>query len=179
MDKGLTMARYIALLRAVNVGGTGKLRMKELSQTLETAGYLNVQTVLASGNVVLDTRKTPTTKLASQLETLLIRQHGLTSDIMVRTPKEWAAMIDANPMPEAAGQFFGFWCDGDEGQVRYRVLTSFIDTWKGPEQIEPGDGCLYIHYTEGMGKSKFTLPKTIGVGTVRNWNTVHKLLTLT
>ncbi len=174
------MARYIALLRAVNVGGTGKLRMEELSQTLETAGYLNVQTVLASGNVVLDTKKTPTTKLASQLEALLIKQHNLLSDIMVRTPEEWAAMIDANPMPEAAESSpSAFGVMVIKGKFDTGALTSFIDTWNGSEQIEPGDGCLYIHYTEGMGKSKLTLPKTIGVGTVRNWNTVHKLLALT
>ncbi len=143
------MARYIALLRAVNVGGCGKLRMKELSHSLETAGFLNVQTVLASGNVVLDTAKTPTAELASRLETLLTEKHSLTTDVMVMK-----GVLDA----EAA--------------------ASFIETWNGPERIEAGEACLYIHYTDGMGKSKLKLPRTIGIGTVRNWNTFHKLLAL-
>ena len=47
------MTRCIALIRAVNVGGTGKLPMSELKSICEDAGFLNVQTYIASGNVVL------------------------------------------------------------------------------------------------------------------------------
>ena len=137
------MARYIALLRAVNVGGCGKLRMKELGQTLELAGYLNVQTVLASGNVVLDTTKTPTAKLASRLENLLTEQHGLSTDIMVRTPEKWTAMINANPMPEAAESTpSAFGVMVMKGKLKTGAVATFIESWKGTEQIEAGEGCL-------------------------------------
>jgi uncharacterized protein (DUF1697 family) len=173
------MARLIVLLRAVNVGGTGKLRMTELSNTLQMAGYRNVKTVLASGNIVLDTTKTPTAKLASRLENLLTEQHGLSTDIMVRTPAEWAAMINANPMPEAAQSTpSAFGVMVIKGKLDTDALTSFTDHWKGPEQIEAGEGCIYIHFPNGMGQSKLKLPQTIGIGTLRNWNTVCKLKTL-
>ena len=39
--------------------------------------------------------------------------------------------------------------------------------------------CLHIHYSIGMGKSKLKLPQKLGIGTLRHWNTVHKLLALT
>ena len=48
------MATYIALLRAVNVGGTGKLPMADLKGLCEKAGFKGVRTYIASGNVVFD-----------------------------------------------------------------------------------------------------------------------------
>ncbi|HEY0489493.1 MAG TPA: DUF1697 domain-containing protein, partial [Telluria sp.] len=48
------MTTFIALLRAVNVGGTGKLPMTELKAMCEAAGFTNVRTYIASGNVVFD-----------------------------------------------------------------------------------------------------------------------------
>ena len=52
------MAAFIALLRAVNVGGTGKLPMSELKSICETLGFAGVRTYIASGNVVFTSRKT-------------------------------------------------------------------------------------------------------------------------
>ena len=51
------MNAYVALLRAVNVGGTGKLPMTQLKAMCEAAGFLSVQTYIASGNVVFNLRK--------------------------------------------------------------------------------------------------------------------------
>jgi hypothetical protein len=66
------MTRYIALLRAVNVGGTGKLPMADLKSICLDAGFTRVETYIASGNVIFESKRAPskvkaTSKLASGL----------------------------------------------------------------------------------------------------------------
>jgi hypothetical protein len=55
----LALTNYIALLRAVNVGGTGKLPMADLKAICSDAGFIQVQTYIASGNVVFKSNATP------------------------------------------------------------------------------------------------------------------------
>jgi len=173
------MARYIALLRAVNVGGTGKLPMADLRAALESAGYSNVRTLLASGNVVLDAARTTPARLEAKLEALLADTFGLKSAVMVRTPEEWTALIDANPMPsEAETSPSAFIVYVMKAQPHRAALAAYLKAYSGPEQAMPGERCIYIHYPENMGQSKFALPKAVGAGTARNWNTVRKLADL-
>ena len=153
--------------------------MKKLSQTVETAGYLKVQTVLAIGNVLLDTTKNSTAKLASLLETLLTEMHGLSTDVMVRTSGGWAAMIDANPMPEAtvsSPSACGVLVM--KGKLEKGEVATFIESWKGTEQIEAGEGCLYVDCTEGMGKLKLHNNFGVGILLFRLFVNQHILLPL-
>jgi uncharacterized protein (DUF1697 family) len=95
------MARYVALLRAVNVGGR-KVTMKELREAAETIGLQNARTLVASGNLVFDAKKTPDARLEAALEAAIEKTFGLFSEVMVRNPAEWAAIIKANPFPKKA-----------------------------------------------------------------------------
>src|SRR4051812_41859431 len=84
------MARVVALLRGVNVGGNRKLPMAELRTTLAAAGYGEVRTHLQSGNVVLDSAKRPAI-LERELATLLgvqvlVRTHEELVDVVARDP---------------------------------------------------------------------------------------------
>jgi uncharacterized protein (DUF1697 family) len=65
------MTRYIALLRAVNVGGTGKLPMADLKSICEDLRFARVETYIASGNVVFESKAAPS-KVKSELEARLI-----------------------------------------------------------------------------------------------------------
>ena len=90
------MTTYIALLRAVNVGGTGKLPMTELKAMCEAAGFANVRTYIASGNVVFDSALTENAvlkKLAASLEEYAGKPVG----VVVRTGPEMAAVLKGNP----------------------------------------------------------------------------------
>ncbi len=96
------MAVFIALLRAVNVGGTGKLPMQELKAACEEAGLERVSTYIASGNVVFRTDKRRTT--VKTLITQLMRERfGLAKNhALIRTPRGLAKVIAGNPFAAAA-----------------------------------------------------------------------------
>jgi uncharacterized protein (DUF1697 family) len=161
---------WIALLRAVNVGGTGKLPMAELRTLCETAGFAEVRTYIASGNVVFRAPGTEA-RIKAALESALARHAGRPVAVLVRTHAELAAVVAANPFPDAAGN---------------RLMVCFLDTpppadaldhashWQG-ERIALGQRELYIDYGAGMRESKLKLPAA-KAGTARNLNTVRQLL---
>ena len=82
---------YVALLRAVNVGGTGKLAMAELKAMCEAAGFLSVRTYIASGNVVFQSPKTEV-QVKAALEAALSTYAGKPVGVMVRTRVGWFEM---------------------------------------------------------------------------------------
>src|SRR5580698_272669 len=96
------MTAFIALLRAVNVGGTGKLPMTELKAICEQAGFAKVKTYIASGNVVFQS-KLPEAKVKSTLEAALAAYAGKPVGVHVRTAFEMAAVLAANPFPQMPG----------------------------------------------------------------------------
>src|ERR1700730_3286793 len=95
------MTSYIALLRAVNVGGTGKLPMADLKAICNDAGFAQVQTYIASGNVVFGSKATPK-KVKSELEARLFAYAGAPISVVVRTASEMAGVLRPNPLSNAA-----------------------------------------------------------------------------
>src|SRR5215469_4187014 len=94
------MTKYIALLRAVNVGGTGKLPMADLKSICENAGFARVETYIASGNVVFES-KAAASKVKSELEERLLEYAGQPIGVVVRTASELRAVLTANPFADA------------------------------------------------------------------------------
>src|SRR5579863_1873236 len=94
------MARYVALLRAVNVGGTGSLPMTDLKSICSDAGFARVETYIASGNVVFESKAAPS-KVKAALEARLLAYAGKPVGVVLRTAAEMAAVLEANPFPKA------------------------------------------------------------------------------
>jgi len=90
---------YAALLRAVNVGGTGKLPMTELARLCEREGLCDVKTYIQSGNVVFTSAKKEAAVKAA-LEKALERHMGKPVAVMVRT--EWSRCDAAGSRPALA-----------------------------------------------------------------------------
>lgn len=173
------MSRYVALLRAVNVGGR-KVTMKDLREMAEGLGFTNVRTLLASGNLVFDTKKTAAPKLETLLEQEIEKTFGLFSDVMVRDPAEWDAIIKANPLKKKAKEdpahLVCLACKAAPDAIALGAyLTSFRETHDMGEQVEVVGREIYIDYGPSIGQSKLLLPKKVCTGTARNWNTVLKL----
>jgi uncharacterized protein (DUF1697 family) len=173
------MTRYVALLRAVNVGGR-KVTMKELREMAEGLGYENVRTLLASGNLTFETKKAPAAKLEATLEAAIEKTFGLFSDVMVRDPAEWRAIIAANPFPKKA--------KADPAHLVVAVgksapdakaLAAWLETFRAKydkgEQLKAIGRDLFIDYGDSTGLSKLVIPKKLFTGTARNWNTVLKI----
>lgn len=160
---------YIALLRAVNVGGKGKLPMADLRQLAEGAGFGNVRTYIASGNLLFTSDLTEA-QVKRQLESALKSHTGKSIEVIVRTAKEMRAVELANPFKSAAYNRIG---------VLFLDHPMPRDTTKKAkgkknEEIEIGKREVYVHYPDGMGKTKLKLPAE-KYGTTRNLNTVSKL----
>ncbi len=163
------MPRYVALLRAVNVGGTGKLPMSELASMCEGAGFTNVRTYIASGNVVFDAKVTAA-KVKAALESLLHAYAGKAVGVFVRTPGEMAAIVKANPFPKAApNRTVAIFLDAPPPKDALLHATGVKD-----EEMRLGAREIFVHYGEGMGTSKLKIPAAKH-GTARNMNTVAKL----
>ncbi|BCW88900.1 hypothetical protein sos41_20500 [Alphaproteobacteria bacterium SO-S41] len=163
------MANYIALLRAVNVGGTGKLAMTELVAMCEAAGFAKVKTYIASGNVVFQSAKSEA-KVKADLEARLASYAGKPVGVMVRTATEMAAVLAANPFPDKApNRTVAIFLDDAPPKNAAAEARHLKD-----EEIAPGKREIYVHYGDGMADSKLVIPAA-KAGTMRNMNTVAKL----
>jgi uncharacterized protein (DUF1697 family) len=162
------MTQYIALLRAVNVGGT-KLPMAELTAICQKAGFGQVKTYIASGNVVFESRA-GVTRVKSELEKRLLDYAGKPVGVVLRTASEMLAVLRANPFPKAApNRTYAFFLNEPPPKDAVETARGIQD-----EQIRLGPREIYVHYPGGMGKSKLKLPAA-RFGTARNMNTIAAL----
>jgi uncharacterized protein (DUF1697 family) len=166
------MPIYVALLRAVNVGGTGKLPMADLKVICLKLGFSRVQTYIASGNVLFQSEACAV-QVKQALEIALLAYAGKPVGVMVRSTQEMADVLLNNPFKAHAGN---------------RVMAIFLDTApnnnaltniKGQkdEQLAIGEREIYVHYSDGMAQSKLQI-HAAKAGTARNMNTVTKLVSL-
>lgn len=165
----VTSTSYIALLRAVNVGGTGKLPMADLRKLAENAGFEGVRTYIASGNLLL-TSSLSERQVKKTLEEALHAYAGRPIDVIVRTGQEMRAVELANPFKGAAYNRIGvLFLDHPLPRENIKQVKGLKN-----EEIELGKREVYVHYPDGMGKSKLSIPAA-KYGTNRNLNTVAKL----
>jgi len=163
------VAAFIALLRAVNVGGTGKLPMSELKAMCEALGFASVKTYIASGNVVFTSRKSESA-VKKALEAELERYAGKPVGVMVRTAAEMQAVLAENPFPKMApNRTVAVFLDSAPPADTLKIVKGQKD-----EEIKLGRREIYIHYGNGMGQSKLVVPAA-KTGTARNMNTVATL----
>ena len=163
------MAVFVALLRAVNVGGTGKLAMSDLRQLCENAGFENVTTYIQSGNVVL-TSKLPATRTKQRLEAALQKKMGKAIGVFIRTPAELESILERNPFKKAAPNRLHV-LFLDRAAPRNALARLEIP---GREEVKFSGREVFIHYPDGMGRSKLKIPFADDA-TARNLNTVKKL----
>ena len=112
------MTSYVALLRAVNVGGTGKLPMSDLKSMCEKAGFARVRTYIASGNVVFGSDLTEAGVKAT-LEAALAAYAGKPVGVLVRTAAEMAEVFDEQSLPGCTAQPDGGHFPGRAANRRY------------------------------------------------------------
>ncbi len=163
------MKRYVALLRAVNLGGHNMLPMSELTKMCERIGFTDVQTYIASGNVVFGAEGDECGIKAS-LEAAIESFAGKKIGVLVRTGAEMAAVVADNPYTATKPN---------------RTVAIFLDdapppdaldhvTGRGNEQMNLGRREIYVHYGAGMGTSRLKI-RAAADGTARNINTIAKL----
>lgn len=173
-----------AFLRGINLGKR-QMKMAELKTCLEAAGFTDVKTVLASGNVRVSGDGTEATVKAG-LEKAIADQFGFTVGVVLRSEKEMAAMRDGHPFdaldPKADLTRHVLMFDqnlpkgthiegrpGDTEILRVDARDIYIAAYKQPNG----------RYTEHVEDVLRPLYDTLGKGvldTMRNWNTIEKIL---
>ena len=163
------MTAYVALLRAVNVGGAGKLPMAELRAMAAKAGFAKVRTYIASGNLVFESGLGEAV-VKAKLEAALKAYAGKPVGVVVRTAAEMADAVAANPYPKApANRTVAIFLDAPPPAGFLAAVTG-----RGSEEIAPGRREIYVHYPDGQGASKLKIPAA-AKGTARNLNTIATL----
>jgi len=163
------MTKYVALLRAVNVGGTGKLPMTELKAMCDSSGFVNARTYIASGNVVFES-KLAESAVKAKLEKCLASYAGKPVEVLVRTGPEMAAILAKNPFKSRApNATVAIFLDERPPKDALKTITG-----QAEEEVALGTREIYVHYGAGMGRSKLKIPAAKR-GTARNMNTIAKL----
>jgi uncharacterized protein (DUF1697 family) len=176
------MNTLIILLRGVNVGGNNKLPMETLREALTAAGFVNVQSYIASGNLIVETElDAEATKQA--VNTILNTTFNISGDrSVVRDLKSFERIIKTNPFRDAVQfrpeKLHVHFLNASPQANAETNLTSY----KGPERLRLDGQQLFVDYVNGAGTSALTarfLEVALGTtSTARNWNTVLKLAEL-
>jgi uncharacterized protein (DUF1697 family) len=172
----------ILLLRGVNLGAHKRVSMPELRALLGDAGFDDVRTYVASGNVVLssDLAGEP---LAERCEALIAERFGFDVDVIVRTRDELAEVVALNPLAEVAVDPKRYQVTFLEEEADLEVLERLDLLALEPERLVAIGRELYTWHPEGIGRSKLwsKVASAGGLGaggTARNWNTVTTLLAM-
>jgi uncharacterized protein (DUF1697 family) len=168
------VTRYVGLLRAINVGSGRTVRMADLRALLESAGCRNVATYVQSGNVVFD-HTASAAKLEQDLETRIAKLAGFAVPVMLRTAREWAAIVGDNPYAALDESKLHVACFKKAPPAA--TITKLEGAVAGDEQFAVRGRDVYVHLPNGVGRSK--LAAAFGAlpapATVRNWRTARKL----
>lgn len=174
---------YLALLRGVNVGGKGLLRMSELKACLEKAGFAEVRTYIQSGNVLFVAAKTETSRLAQKMEAAIEKKFAMKVGIVVFAESEWREIVERAPKS---------WGENKDWKHNLLALlpgTNPTDVMKAVGALKPeieamtsGRGVLYQSLSiDSLGRTnsgKLAGHPIYRRITVRNHNTARKLAEL-
>ena len=173
---------YVAFLRGVNVGGKKPIKMKQLADVLSAAGFRNVRTFIASGNVIFDASAKDPARMARKLEKHLLNAFGCEITVIIRTVDELRAIIKLNPFkkpkPSADEMLFVTFL-ASQPPVKPRLpLRSETENM---EVIALTDGAAFIvarrkktgwfGFPHTFAEKEFKVPTT-----TRNWTTVVKIV---
>ena len=167
------MPTYIALLRGINVGGRGKVPMRDLVALFDGLGHTNVRTYIQSGNVVFTAKAAAPGRVRSALEHGIEAEFGFEVAVILRTPAELAEVRRRNPFGDEAYVTF---LDGIPDRKRLAAIDSAPYS---PDEFVVHGREVFVRCPSGYGRTKinnaFFERKLAAKATTRNWKTVTTL----
>jgi uncharacterized protein (DUF1697 family) len=170
---------YIALLFSIGIADGRRLIMADWRAMMREMGLENPRTLIATGNAVFESKHTRIPGLESQLEDAFERRFGRHVHTIVRAALPFRRLAEANPFPKESS--------ADGSRVMVRVMRKPIAQEFGAtlqpyltqgERVKIVHGDLWVHFKNRPIESRlmpFLGSGRMGVGTVRNWNTVRRL----
>jgi uncharacterized protein (DUF1697 family) len=173
------LSTFIALLRGINVGGGNRLPMADLRALCADLGWFEVQTYVASGNVVFRASGSGG-ELEEALERAITDRFGLSIVTIVRTAPTWATYVASNPFPEASeAQPSRLMLALSKYQPKEDAVPVLQARAVDGERVARAGDALWIHYAGGAARSKISpglIDRSAGSPvTTRNWRTVLRL----
>lgn len=167
----------LILFRGMNTGGV-RAPVGEQRAMAQAMGLENPRTLLASGNLVVESDRDPA-ELETAIEAETERRFGRRIETIVRTPRQWAGIMAANPFASQSRDapsrvLLMLMKQG----VRPGAVEALSAHARGDEAVREAGGELWFWHPDGVGRSKMAekaQPRLVGTGTARNWNTVLKL----
>lgn len=178
------MARYVALLRGVNVGGV-RIAMADLQAAVEGLGHTDVATYVQSGNVTF-TADGPPEELAAGIRSAIAATTSIDPLVIVLTAEEWRGVVAANPYPEESEptRLHAVIAARDFTEEQTQAALQLRDTVReagSDDDLTVIGRVVYLHLPDGMGRSKLAekLGRSKAAGqleaTARNWRTMLAL----
>jgi len=174
-------SRYVALIRAINVGGTSIIKMADLKKVFESMGFTRVETHIQSGNVLFASSEKNIDKIESTIEKKMAATIGRPVKSFVLTAAQLKEAVKHNPFePEK----------NEDRQCQYLFLSDkpskesgkAVMQFQGDEyRFFLHDKVLYYSYAKSLAGNRKTVnfEKILGVdATARTWKVVNKLIEL-
>ena len=173
------METYIALLFSIGIGGGRRLKMADWRAMLEEIGMQNSRTLITTGNAVFGCHTSDVRALELKLEDAFERRFGRRVDTIVHPAEFYRRLIVDNPFSREATR------DGERVLVRVMreplkngMLAGLSPHRTQGERVKIVHGNAWVHFKHAPNGSRLLralASKRLGVGTVRNWNTVRRL----
>jgi len=177
------MTVYVSMLRGVNVGGSGLIKMEPLREAYESIGLADVRTLLQSGNVLFRSGLKDRQRLVKRIMQEIERRFDLQVEVVLRTLAEVASIVDRGPVlsPRAdKSKLLVMFLSSVPDAAAQAALRKWHKDKELKELLELRGPEIYLYYPEGVGRSKLTgaviESKLDTAGTARNWNTLLKLV---
>jgi uncharacterized protein (DUF1697 family) len=175
------MSRQIVLLRGINMPKRNRIAMPALRDVLAGAGFGDVRTYVQSGNLVLTTRKSPSS-VAGECSRLIADRFGLDIKVVVRTSDELAEVVRRNPFANIVDNPKRYQVCFLSAELDPKVVAKLSAAAHEPERFEVIGREVYAWHPEGINRSPLWLmlagPKLGVTATSRNWTTVTTLLAM-
>ncbi|WP_396190808.1 DUF1697 domain-containing protein [Flavobacterium sp.] len=175
------MTKHLALLRGINVSGHNMIKMEALKTTLEAIGFSNVVTYIQSGNVFVETDEESSFGVGFKIKQEIFKTFGHEVPVIVIGKNDLELCFKNNPFlkqkdVDTKKLYVAF--------VSKELSSSAINELKisqfKPDEAAIDGNRIFIKYDIGAGKTRLDqkyIEKKLNVtATIRNWNTVTKLL---
>jgi uncharacterized protein (DUF1697 family) len=178
------MARYVALLRGINVGGKNLIKMADLKASFEDQGFRNVTTYIASGNVLFESPERSAARLTQQIEDLISTAFNhYKASVVLRTKAQMRSVVERAPK--------GFGSQPSrylsdvlflKPPVRAAAVLKSLPTKEGVDQAHAGQGVIYwSRLASRASSSRLSRVASMPIYksmTIRSWSTTVKLVKL-
>ena len=172
------MKRHVALLRGVNVGRAKRIAMADLRKILAGLGYLNVRTLLNSGNAVFDARTGSPEAHAQNIRAALFNELDVDAKVVAKSATEFARAVAEIPMLQGEKDPSRFLVVFTQQSSTLAALAPLSKATWFPEALAVGRNAAYMWCPGGIVESKVAQAVNRALGenaTARNWSTVLKL----